>query len=180
MAKSAKAKNARRPSRAATTPTPKRVSPVPAGYHTATPYLTVRGAADAIEFYKKAFGAKEIMRMPAPGGALGHAEIRIGDTQLMLSDEWPDMQALGPNKRGGATSSFVIYGPDADAAWERAVKAGAKPERPVKDEFWGDRMGTVIYPFGHKWSLGTHVRDVGPDEMRQAMQEWAKQNTANA
>ena len=101
-------------------------------------------------------------------------------TLLMLSHEMHDLPGRGPNKRGGATSSFVLYGPDADAAWDRAVKAGAKPERPVKDEFWGDRMGTVIDPFGHKWSLGTHVRDVAPEEMRQAMQEWAKQQKANA
>lgn len=155
------------------------VNPVPEGYHSVNAYLIVDDAAKAIEFYERAFGAEELYRLPM-GDKIGHAEIRIGDTQLMLSDEWPDMQALGPNKRGGATSSFVIYGPDADAAWERAVKAGAKPDRPVKDEFWGDRMGTVIDPFGHKWSLGTHVRDVGPDEMRQAMQEWSKQQKANA
>jgi PhnB protein len=155
------------------------VNPVPEGYHSVNAYLIVDDAAKAIDFYERAFGAEELYRLPM-GDKIGHAEIRIGDTQLMLSDEWPDMQALGPNKRGGATSSFVIYGPDADAAWERAVKAGAKPDRPVKDEFWGDRMGTVIDPFGHKWSLGTHVRDVGPDEMRQAMQEWSKQQKANA
>ncbi|GAB3349240.1 VOC family protein [Lysobacter tyrosinilyticus] len=155
------------------------VNPVPEGYHSVNAYLIVDDAAKAIAFYERAFGAEELYRLPM-GDKIGHAEIRIGDTQLMLSDEWPDMQALGPNKRGGATSSFVIYGPDADAAWERAVKAGAKPERPVKDEFWGDRMGTVIDPFGHKWSLGTHVRDVSPDEMREAMKEWSKQQSANA
>ncbi len=179
MAKSAKAKSARRPSRAAQKKAaPRRVRPVPAGYHTATPYLTVRGAAEAIEFYKKAFGAKELMRLTAPGGALGHAEIRIGDTQLMLSDEWPDMQALGPNKRGGATASFVIYGPDCDAAYERAVKAGAKPDRPPSDQFWGDRMGTVVDPFGHKWTLGTHIEDVSPDEMQKRMETWSKEQGA--
>jgi PhnB protein len=155
------------------------VNPVPEGYHSVNAYLIVDDAAKAIEFYEKAFGAEELYRLPM-GDRIGHAEIRIGDTQLMLSDEMPDMHALGPNKRGGATSSFVIYGPDADAAWERAVKAGAKPERPVKDEFWGDRIGTVVDPFGHKWSLSTHVRDVSPDEMRQAMQEWSKQQKANA
>ena len=155
------------------------VSPIPEGYRSVNAYLIVEDAARAIDFYERAFGAEEIYRLPM-GDKIGHAEIRIGDTQLMLSDEWPDMQALGPNKRGGATASFVIYGPDADAAWDRAIKAGAKPERPVKEEFWGDRMGTVIDPFGHKWSLGTHVRDVGPEEMKKAMEEWSKQQTANA
>jgi len=150
------------------------VNPIPEGYHSVNAYLIVDDAAKAIDFYERAFGAQELYRLPM-GDRIGHAEIRIGDTQLMLSDEWPDMQALGPNKRGGATASFVIYGPDADAAWDRAVQAGAKPDRPVKDEFWGDRMGTVIDPFGHKWSLGTHVRDVGPEEMKQAMAEWSKQ-----
>ena len=155
------------------------VNPIPEGYRSVNAYLIVDDAAKAIEFYEKAFDAKELYRLPMKDqeghDKIGHAEIRIGDTQLMLSDEWPDMQALGPNKRGGATASFVIYGPDADAAWDRAVKAGAKPERPVKEEFWGDRMGTVIDPFGHKWSLGTHVRDVSPEEMTKAMAEMAKQ-----
>ncbi|QNP41250.1 VOC family protein [Lysobacter solisilvae (ex Woo and Kim 2020)] len=155
------------------------VNPIPEGYRSVNAYLIVDDAAKAIDFYERAFGAEELYRLPM-GDKIGHAEIRIGDTQLMLSDEWPDMQALGPNKRGGATASFVIYGPDADAAWDRAIKAGAKADRPVKEEFWGDRMGTVIDPFGHKWSLGTHVRDVGPEEMKKAMQEWSKQQTANA
>ena len=158
------------------------VNPVPEGYHTVNAYLIVEDAAKAIDFYEKAFGAQELYRLPMKDAdgreKVGHAEIRIGDTQLMLSDEWPDMQALGPNKRGGPTASFVIYGPDADAAWERAVQAGGTPERPVKDEFWGDRMGTVIDPFGHKWTLGTHVRDVSPEEMQKAMQEWSKENVA--
>jgi PhnB protein len=156
------------------------VNPIPEGYRSVNAYLIVDDAAKAIEFYERAFGAQELCRLPMKDkdgrDKVGHAEIRIGDTQLMLSDEWPDMQALGPNKRGGATASFVIYGPDADAAWDRAVKAGATPNSPVKEEFWGDRMGTVIDPFGHKWSLGTHVRDVSPDEMKKAMEEWAKQN----
>lgn len=154
------------------------VNPIPEGYRSVNAYLIVDDAAKAIDFYQKAFGAEEIYRLPM-GDKIGHAEIRIGDTQLMLSDEWPDMGALGPNKRGGATSSFVIYGPDADSAWDRAVKAGAKADRPVKDEFWGDRMGTVVDPFGHKWTLGTHVRDVSPEEMRKAMEEWGNQ-TASA
>ena len=158
------------------------VNPIPEGYRSVNAYLIVEDAARAIEFYERAFGATELYRLPMKDkdgrDKVGHAEIRIGDTQLMLSDEWPDMQALGPNKRGGATTSFVIYGPDADAAWDRAVKAGAKPNSPVKEEFWGDRMGTVIDPFGHKWSLGTHVRDVSPEEMKKAMEEWAQQNAS--
>lgn len=157
------------------------VNPVPEGYRSVNAYLIVENAAKAIEFYGQAFGAQELYRLPMKDRdgqeKIGHAEIRIGDTQLMLSDEWPDMQALGPNKRGGPTASFVIYGPDADAAFDRAVQAGATPVSPVKDEFWGDRMGTVTDPFGHKWTLGTHVRDVSPEQMSQAMQEWAKQGT---
>ncbi len=150
------------------------VKPIPDGYHTVTAYLIVDDGARAIDFYKDAFGAEELYRLPM-GGKVGHAEIRIGDTNLMLSDEWPDMQALGPNKRGGATSSFVIYGPDCDAAYERAVKAGAKPDRPPSDQFWGDRMGTVVDPFGHKWTLGTHIEDVSPDEMQKRMDAWSKE-----
>lgn len=153
------------------------VKPVPDGYHTVTAYLIVDDAARAIEFYKAAFGAEELYRLPM-GGKVGHAEIRIGDTNLMLSDEWPDMQALGPNKRGGATASFVIYGPDCDAAYERAVNAGAKPDRPPSDQFWGDRMGTVVDPFGHKWTVGTHIEDVSPDEMQERMEAWSKEQAA--
>jgi PhnB protein len=155
------------------------VNPIPEGYRSVNAYLIVDNAAKAIEFYTKAFGATELYRLPMKDreghDKIGHAEIRIGDTQLMLSDEWPDMQALGPKTRGGPTCGFVIYGPDADAAFDRAVKAGAKVDRPVQDQFWGDRMGTVIDPFGHKWSLGTHVREVSPEEMCKAMEEMAKQ-----
>ena len=153
------------------------VKPVPDGYHTVTAYLIVDDGARAIDFYREAFGAEELYRLPM-GGKVGHAEIRIGDTNLMLSDEWPDMQALGPNKRGGATASFVIYGSDCDAAYERAVKAGAKPDRPPSDQFWGDRMGTVVDPFGHKWTLGTHIEDVSPDEMQKRMEAWSKEQQA--
>jgi len=153
------------------------VKPIPDGYHTVTAYLIVDDGARAIDFYREAFGAEELYRLPM-GGKVGHAEIRIGDTNLMLSDEWPDMQALGPNKRGGATTSFVIYGPDCDAAYQRAVKAGAKPDRPPSDQFWGDRMGTVVDPFGHKWTLGTHIEDVSPDEMQKRMESWSKEQAA--
>jgi PhnB protein len=158
------------------------VNPVPAGYRTVNAYLIVDDAARAIDFYARAFGATELYRLPMKDAQgvekIGHAEIRIGDTSLMLSDEWPAMDCLGPNSRGGATASFVIYGADADAAWQRAVDAGARGERPVREEFWGDRMGTVIDPFGHKWTLGTHVRDVSPEEMARAMRDWCPEATA--
>ena len=149
------------------------VNPVPDGYRSVNAYLIVDDASRAIDFYAAAFNAKELCRLPM-AGKIGHAEIRIGDTNLMLSDEWPEMQALGPNKRGGATASFVIYGADCDAAFERAVKAGAKVDRPVEDQFWGDRMGTVIDPFGHKWTLGTHIEDVSPEEMQKRMEKWSE------
>ena len=155
------------------------VNPVPDGYHSVNAYLIVDDAARAIEFYREAFGAEELLRLPM-GGKIGHAEIRIGDTNLMLSDEWPEMQALGPNKRGGGTASFVVYGPDADAAFDRAVKAGARVDRPVENQFWGDRMGTVVDPFGHKWTLGTHVEDVSRDEMKRRMEQWSKSQAPGA
>ena len=144
------------------------VGHVPAGYHTVNSYFVVDDAAKAIDFYQRAFGAEERSRLPM-GDRIGHAEIRIGDTTLMLSDEWPEWNALGPKSRGGATCSFVIYVPDADAAFRRAVEAGASVEKPVEDQFWGDRMGTVVDPFGHRWSLGTHVEDVTPEEMARRM-----------
>ena len=143
------------------------VNYIPDGYHTVTSYLMVDDAARALDFYRDAFGAEELFRLPM-GDKIGHAEIMIGDTHLMLADEFPDMGALGPNSRGGPTASFMIYVPDADAAYDRALKAGAKADRPLKDEFWGDRIGTVIDPFGHKWSLATHIEDVAPDEMQPA------------
>jgi PhnB protein len=149
------------------------VNYIPDGYHTVTSYLMVDDAARALDFYRDAFGAEELFRLPM-GDKIGHAEIMIGDTHLMLADEFPDMGALGPNSRGGPTASFMIYVPDADVAYDRAVKAGAKADRPLKNEFWGDRIGTVIDPFGHKWSLATHVEEVGPEEIQRRMQEWTK------
>ncbi|MGO4551599.1 VOC family protein [Lysobacter sp. 2RAF19] len=160
------------------------VSPIPEGYHTVNAYLIVDDAARAIDFYTTAFGAKELYRLPVPGPdgteRVGHAEIRIGDTNLMLCDEWPDMGALGPKRRGGATTSFVIYGPDCDAAFNQAVKAGASVDKPIADQFWGDRMGTVIDPFGHKWTLGTHKEDVSPEDLASRMKEWTKAQYAQA
>jgi PhnB protein len=146
----------------------------PQGYHSVTSYLIVDDAARALDFYRAAFGAEEVYRLPM-GDKIGHAEIRIGDTVVMLSDEWPDMNALSPNSRGGATASFMIYVEDVDAAFARALKAGARENRPVTQEFWGDRIGTVMDPFGHKWSLSTHVEDVSPEEMQRRMEAWGKE-----
>jgi PhnB protein len=150
------------------------VNPIPDGYHSVTPYLIVDDAEAALKFYREALGAEETVRLPM-GGKIGHAEIRIGNSMVMLSDEWPDMGALGPKTRGGATSSFVLYVEDADKAFDRAVKAGAKVDKPVENQFWGDRMGSVTDPFGHKWSFGSHVEDVSPEEMKQRMDAWASQ-----
>lgn len=149
------------------------VNYIPEGYHTVTAYLMVDDAAKALDFYRDAFGAEELFRLPM-GDKIGHAEIMIGDTHLMLADEFPDMGALGPNSRGGPTASFMIYVPDADAAYDRAVKAGARADRPLKNEFWGDRIGTVIDPFGHKWSLATHVEEVPPEEIQRRMEQWSE------
>ena len=149
------------------------VKAIPEGYHSVTPYLIVDDAEEAIRFYVKALGATEIFRLPM-GDKIGHAEIKIGDSFIMLSDEWPDMGKLGPEARGGATSSMMIYVEDVDAAYARAVAAGATAERPVEDQFWGDRMGSLIDPFGHSWSLATHVEDVPEDEMQRRMAEFSK------
>jgi PhnB protein len=149
------------------------VNPIPSGYHSITPSVVVDNAAKALEFYRDALGAKETYRLPM-GDKIGHAEIQIGDSRLMLSDEMPNWDALGPKSRGGATGSFMIYVPDADAAVDRAVKAGAKVVQPVENQFWGDRVGTVVDPFGHKWMLGTHVEDVSEEEMQRRGEEWVK------
>ena len=150
------------------------VSHIPEGYHCVTPYLIVDGADAAIRFYAEAFGATEVLRMPM-GDRIGHAEIRIGDSHVMLADEHPDMGYLGPLKRGGATGSLMIYVPDVDAVFARALAAGGKEERPVADQFWGDRMGSLVDPFGHRWSLATHVEDVREEEMQRRMEEAFKQ-----
>ena len=141
------------------------IKPMPDGYHTLTPYIVVDGAADAIAFYQKAFGAEEIYRMPAPGGKVMHAEIQIGDSRLMLSDAIPEMGGRSPKTLGGSPASILVYVPDVDAAFARAVEAGATAEMPVANMFWGDRYGKVKDPFGHVWQLATHVEDVSPEEM---------------
>jgi PhnB protein len=140
--------------------------PIPDGYHTATPYLIVKGAAQAIEFYKKAFGATELMRMPQPGGKIGHAEIKIGDSPIMLADESPDVGARSPQSIGGSPVSIMLYVEDVDRIFSQAVAAGAKVKRPVADQFYGDRTGGIEDPFGHLWYIATHKEDVSPEEMR--------------
>ena len=150
------------------------VSPIPEGYHSVTPYLVVDGAAEAIRWYGQAFGATEMLRLPMPGDRIGHAEIRIGDSVVMLADEWPDMDIVGPKTRGGPTSSLMIYVEDSDSVFARAMEAGAVQERPVETQFYGDRSGTLIDPFGHRWTISTHVEDVPEDELQRRMAGFAE------
>jgi PhnB protein len=147
------------------------------GYHSITPYLIVDGAAEAIRFYVKAFGATELFRLPM-GARLGHAEIKIGDSHIMLSDEFPDMGALGAKSRGGPTSSLLIYSEDVDSAFARAVAAGCTAEREPEDQFWGDRMGSLLDPFGHRWSIATHKEEVAPDELQRRMEGYSSGEAA--
>ncbi len=142
-----------------------KAQPIPAGYHILTPSIVVRGAAEAIEFYKKAFGAKEKHRMGGPGGKIMHAEIKIGDSILMLADEMPEMGNKSPQSYGGSGSSILIYTKNVDALFQQAVAAGAKPVMPVADQFWGDRYGQVTDPYGHVWQLATHKEDLTPKQM---------------
>ena len=147
--------------------------PIPDGYHSITPYLSVKGAADAIAFYQRAFGAKEIFRMDMPGGKVGHAELQIGDSRLMLADEMPEMAdavARSPLSVGNTTVGLQIYVADVDAEFRRAIDAGGTIKRPVTTQFYGDRSGTLQDPFGHIWTLSTHVEDVSPEEMRKRME----------
>jgi uncharacterized glyoxalase superfamily protein PhnB len=147
------------------------VKPIPEGHHTLTPFLTVRDAVRAIEFYKQAFGAQERGIMKGPDGKVMHAELKIGDSIIMLSDEFPDYGALSPLSNGGAGMGLHIYVDGVDAAFDRAVKAGAQVEMPVTDQFWGDRYGKLKDPFGHKWSIATHTKDMSADEMKRGMDE---------
>lgn len=148
-----------------------RVNPIPSGYHTATPYLTVDDCARAIDFYKRAFSAQEIMRMEGPPGKIGHAEIKIGDSAIMLADEMPGGTNRAPKSLGGTTAGIFLYVSDVDASYKKAVDAGAKGFMQPADMFWGDRFGTVVDPFGHAWSMATHKEDVAPEEMRKRMQQ---------
>jgi PhnB protein len=139
--------------------------PIPEGYHTLTPYLAVDNATEAIEFYKRAFGAKESVRMPGPDGTIGHAELEIGDSKVMLSDPFPQASTSPPKELGGTSGSVFMYVEDVDATVKRAVDAGATVTMEVEDQFWGDRFGTVSDPFGHIWAIATHVEDVAPEEI---------------
>lgn len=145
------------------------VKPVPEGYHTVTPYLCVSGAADALEFYKNAFGAIEICRMPDPSGKIGHAEIRIGDSHIMLADEFPEMNFRSPQSIGGTPVTLYLYVDDVDATVNQAVNAGAKLVKPVEDQFYGDRSGSIEDPFGHSWHVATHKEDVSEEEIHKRL-----------
>jgi len=148
-----------------------RVRPIPEGYHTVTPYLSVKGAASALDFYKKAFGAVEVMRMEQPDGGIGHADITIGDSHVMLADESPEIGFRSPKTLGGSPVTLALYVEKVDAFVERAVAAGAKLTRPIENQFYGDRSGAVEDPFGHTWHVSTHVEDVPPEEMKRRAQE---------
>ena len=150
------------------------VKAIPEGYHSVTPYLIVDGGAAALDFYKRAFGATELFRMPSPGGKIGHAEIRIGDSTIMLADEHPEMNARSPKSIGGSPVSIMLYVEDCDAMAKQAVAAGAREIRPVATQFYGDRSGTFEDPFGHQWHLSTHVEDVSPEELEKRAAEMAK------
>lgn len=152
-------------------PKVKPTKPIPEGYHTVTPYLTVRNADRAIDFYKRAFGAKELMRMPGPGGkSLMHAEIQIGDSVIFLADEFPDIGARSPESLGGASGYLFLYVQDVDAAFKRAVEAGATVRMPVADMFWGDRFGKLTDPFGHEWGVATRKEDLTPAQIKKRAQ----------
>jgi PhnB protein len=155
------------------------VKPIPEGYHSVTPYLIVDDASAAIDFYKSAFGATEKFRLPT-GDRIGHAEIIIGDSVIMLADEFPDMGHLGPKARGGTTVSLMVYVEDVDSAFRQATEAGGKEERPVENQFWGDRMGTLTDPFGHKWTLATTVEEVPESELQERMKAWSEQQQKQA
>jgi len=147
------------------------VKSIPDGYHTLTPFMTVRDAERAIEFYKQAFGATARGVMKGPDGKVMHAEVMIGDSIIMMSDEFPSFGCLSPQALGGSSSGLHLYVEDVDASFDRAIKAGAKAEMPVADMFWGDRYGKLVDPFGHKWSIATHKADLSVDEMKQGMED---------
>lgn len=145
------------------------VEPIPAGYHSVTPYLMVRNAVKALAFYRDAFGAEEVMRFDGQGGKVAHAEIRIGDSHVMLADEQPEQGFVGPQTLGGAGISLMLYVADVDQTFAQALAAGATERRAVADQFYGDRVGTLVDPFGHVWSIATHREDVSLDEVRRRM-----------
>jgi PhnB protein len=154
----------------------KNVKPVPDGYHTVTAYLVQRDTKRALEYYEKAFGAETVMSMPGPGGKVMHAEVKIGDSMVFMSDEFPAMSpdTKSPQTAGYVTGTVFLYVPDVDAVFKRAVDAGAKVVQPITDMFWGDRFGKIVDPFGHHWGIATHKEDVNPEEMPKRQAEWMK------
>ena len=148
---------------------------IPDGYHSVTPYLIINGAAAAIEFYKRAFGATELMRMPSPDGRIGHAEIKIGDSAIMLADEHPQMGYKSPQSLGGSAVNMMVYVDRVDDVFKKAVEAGARELQPVKDQFYGDRSGTLRDPFGHTWTIATHLEEIAPEEMRERAETFMQQ-----
>ena len=142
-----------------------KIKTTPDGYHSVTPYLIIKGAARALDFYQRAFGATELMRIPGPGDQIGHAEILLGDSHIMLADECPQMNALSPQTLGGSPVLLHLYVPDADALFAQAIATGASVEQPMENKFYGDRSGSVLDPFGHRWTLSTHMEDVSPEEI---------------
>jgi PhnB protein len=154
------------------------IKPVPEGYHTATPYLIITGAAKALEYYQKAFGAEIVFRMDGPGGTIAHAEIKIGDSMIMLGEESPKEGFRSATSLGGSPVGIMLYVADVDARFEKAVAAGGKVSRPVVDQFYGDRSGTLTDPFGHIWTIATHVEDVPPAEMKRRAEEYMKKKHA--
>ena len=152
------------------------VQPIPAGYHSVTPYLLVRGAAKALDWYAQALGARELMRFPLPGGGIAHAEVMIVDSHVMLADEVPDEGFVGPQTLGAAGVSLMLYVDDVDATFARAVAAGATSRRAVVDQFYGDRSGTLVDPFGHVWTIATHKEDVSAEEAQRRMKALSSKN----
>jgi PhnB protein len=152
------------------------VKPIPDGYSSITPYLYIRGASDAIEFYKRAFGAQELFRFPAPNGRVGHAELKMGNAIVMLADEHPEMKVVGPATLGGTSVGIMLYVDKVDDVFARAVAGGAKVEKTIENQFYGDRSGTIVDPFGHRWTVATHVEDVTPQEMEERMKKMQPSN----
>lgn len=155
------------------------VKPIPDDHRTVTPYLTVNDAAAALAFYVQAFGAEEILRLNMPGGKIGHAEFKIGESNFMISDEYPHPSSTSPARLGGSTVKLHLYLTDVDASFARAIAAGATATMPPADQFWGDRMGSVVDPFGHHWMLATHIEDVDPGEFQQRMEAMFAANAAS-
>jgi len=143
-----------------------KVNPIPEGYHSVTPYLSIKGAAKAIDYYKQVFGATELFRMAGADGKIGHAEIKIGNSPIMLADEFPEMEFVSPQTLGGSPIGLMIYVDDVDTMFNQALSAGATEVKPLQDQFYGDRSGTLKDPFGHVWTVATHVEDVAPEELQ--------------